>query len=260
LAALLEYFIKSIRIHNLVLDSDTVPGWCMALVSSVFLVLVVLLFEDMPMKVTAPSAVDRAAHSGDRIPVVAVCAAFWHLCVSSAVLTAVEVYIVNLGQQHWGWSIARSAWLLAGLMFCSGMVNMGMGVLTRRFIKSDRAGLLGGSLFGCVACAFLFDFGIPSVAIQVVVLSIGVMLVLTVAGTGRAFGLAIQSKLVPTSLKGKANDWSTVFMTMGRAIGGVVGAALSPSSFGAVMLAVCAVSVLVCAMSHGRMKPSDKAD
>eukprot|EP00449_Zooxanthella_nutricula_P032683 CAMPEP_0198490242 /NCGR_PEP_ID=MMETSP1462-20131121/1986_1 /TAXON_ID=1333877 /ORGANISM="Brandtodinium nutriculum, Strain RCC3387" /LENGTH=98 /DNA_ID=CAMNT_0044218783 /DNA_START=1 /DNA_END=293 /DNA_ORIENTATION=- len=74
LAALLEYFIKSIRIHNLVLDSDTAPGWCMALVSSAFLVLVVLLFEDMPMEVTKPIAADSAAHSGDRIPVVAVSA------------------------------------------------------------------------------------------------------------------------------------------------------------------------------------------
>jgi len=260
LAALLEHFIKSIRIHNLVLDSDTVPGWCMALVYTVFLVLVVLLLEDLPAEVTAPIVVDSPAPSGDRIPVVAVCATFWHLCVSSAVLTTVEVYIVNLGQQHWGWSIARSAWLLAALMFCSGMINMGLGALTRRFIKSDRYGLLGGSLFGSVACVFLFDFGTTSVAIQVVLLCIGLLLLLTVAGMGRGFGLAIQSKLVPTSLKGKSNDWSTVFMSIGRGVGGVIGSALNPSSFFFVMLALFAASILVCAVSHARMKPSAKAD
>uniref|UniRef100_A0A7S2IUF4 Major facilitator superfamily (MFS) profile domain-containing protein n=1 Tax=Zooxanthella nutricula TaxID=1333877 RepID=A0A7S2IUF4_9DINO len=260
LAALLDFFIKSVRIHNLVLDSDTVPGWCMAFVFSLFLVLVALLFEDPPAELIPSRTVGSAAPSGDRLPVVAVCAAFWHLCVSSAVLTTVEVYVVSLGQQHWGWSISQSAWLLAGLMLVSGMVNMGMGVLTRRFIQDDRMGLLGSSLLGWVACALLFDFRIPSVGLQVVVLGIGLMVVLTMAATGRAFALALQSKLVPTSLKGKANNWSVVFMTLGRGAGAVVGALLGTASFGPVLLATFAVSALVCALSHGRMRPSEKAD
>jgi len=260
LAALLEYFIKSIRIHNLVLDSDTVPGWFMALVSSVFLVLLLLLFEDPPAEVTMPKAPGSAAPSGDRLPMVAICAAFWHLSVSSAVLTVVEVYTVNLGQEHWGWSIAKTAWLLAGLMLCSGVANMSMGPLARRFISSDRMGVLGCTLFGCFACTFLLDLGLPSFPVQVGVLSIGLMLVLTMAGMGRAFVLALQSKLVPTSLKGRANDWSAVFMTIGRAAGSVIGAVLSPSTFGVVMLSLFASSALVCAMSHSRMQPSEKAD
>jgi len=259
LAALLEYFMKSIRIHNLVLDSDTVPGWFMALVSSVFLVLLLLLFEDPPAEETVPMA-GSGAPTGDRLPLAAMCAAFWHLCVSSAVLTVIEVYTVNLGQEHWGWSIAKTAWLLAGLMLCSGVANMSMGPLARRFISSDRMGVLGCTLFGCFACTFLLDLGLPSFPVQVGVLSIGLMLVLTMAGMGRAFVLALQSKLVPTSLKGRANDWSAVFMTIGRAAGSVIGAVLSPSTFGVVMLSLFASSALVCAMSHSRMQPSEKAD
>merc|ERR1739838_112901 len=117
----------------------------------------------------------------------------------------------------------------------------------------------GCTLLGCVACTFLLDFGISSFAVQVGVLSIGLFVALTMAGMGRAFVLALQSKLVPTSLKGRANDWSAVFMTIGRAAGSVIGAVLSPSSFGIVMLSFFVSSALVCAMSYRRMQPSEKS-
>merc|ERR1711920_471581 len=115
---------------------------------------------------TTPKPLSAVGTQDDRLPLGACCAAFWHLCMSSLVMTLVEVYVVSLGQQHWGWSIAKSALILAALMLCSGVANMAMGRLSKQYMSSDRAGLLGGSIFGCVACALLFDFNLPGVVAQ----------------------------------------------------------------------------------------------
>jgi len=259
MAAVLEVFVKSIRVHNLVLDSDTAPGWFMALVYFVFLVLIVVLFADLPMHLTKP--VPRiSAKAGDRLPLLPSCAAFWHLFVTSAQLTMAEVYLVYVGQQHWGWSIAQSALLLACVMLCSGVCNMVMGKLGKRVVRSDRAGLLGGSMLSCVASVPLFNYKVQVVAAEAALLSVGLLLLVTLSGLNRAFALALTSKLVPSSLKRPMNEWATVMMTLGRGAGGVLGAILDTDSFAPVMLGVCAVSVVVSVASHSTMRPCDTAD
>ena len=45
-SGLLETFLHELRIHNLVLDSDTAPGWFMAIVYFLYLMKVVFLFEN----------------------------------------------------------------------------------------------------------------------------------------------------------------------------------------------------------------------
>merc|ERR1711972_763780 len=211
-------------------------------------------------ELTLPASGRAVSLSEERLPMGACCAAFWHLCMSSVVMTLVEVYVVNLGQHYWGWSIARSALFLAALMMCSGVVNMAMGWLCKRGMRSDRAGLLGGSVMGCLACALLFNFDLPGVAAQVPILGPGLLVVPTIVGLLRAFALALSSKLVPPALKTWANNWAIVFMALGRGAGAVIGAVLDPNSFAPAVLGLFVVSALVCAASHRRMKPSEKAD
>merc|ERR1712203_626581 len=201
---------------------------------------------DLPMELTTPKP-SRATESRDeRMPLGVCCAAFWHLCMSSLVMTLIEVYVVNLGQQYWGWSIAKSAILLAALMLCSGVANLTMGRLSKRYMSSDRMGLLGGCIVGCMACALLFDFHLPGVVAQASLLGPGLLVVLAIVGLLRAFALALTSKLVPPGLKTSTNNWATVFMTLGRGAGAVVGAILDPTSFAPVVLGLFAASTLVC--------------
>jgi len=260
MAAALDVFVKSIRIDNLVLDADTIPGWFMAIVYLLFMVKVILIMDDLPVEVTSPKPLPAASAGDERLPIGACCAAFWHCCVSATVITCVEVYAVNVGQQHWGWSIACSAMFLAALMGVSGVVNLLMGRLTKRHMRSDRAGLMGSSLLGCAACAFLFNFDLHAVSAQASLQGVGLVLVLTLAGLIRALGLAISSKIVPTHMKASMNMWATVFMTLGRGAGGIIGAILSPDSFAPVMLSLFAVTFIVCGVSHRCMKPSEKAN
>lgn len=258
LAAVLDLFVKSIQIHNLVLDADTVPGWFMAMAYLLFMAKIVIFFEDLPMEATSPKPlVDKTC---ERLPMRGCCAAFWYMCMAATLITCIEVYAVNVGQHYWGWSIVKSAMFLAGLMLCSGLSNLAMGRLTQRFIRSDRAGLLGSSLCGCASCALLFNFDLHPVVAQASVLGTGLMLALIVLGLIRAFGLAVSSKLVPTQSKGLMNTWATIFMTIGRGAGGIIGAALQPNSFFPVVLSLFAVTLLLSIASYPYMKPNEKAN
>merc|ERR1712039_654850 len=143
---------------------------------------------------------------------------------------------------------------------CSALSNLAMGRLTQRFMRSDRAGLLGASVFGCASCAFLFNYDLHPVFAKATVLGTGLLLALIVLGLIRAFGLAISSKLVPTESKALMNMWATISMTSGRGAGGIIGAVLQPTSFFPVVLGLFAITSLLSLASYRHMKPNEKAD
>merc|ERR1712190_614965 len=110
----LNAFLVSIRIHNLVLDSDTAPGWFMALAYLLFMAKLILLFEDVPVQVTARkprTQLGNAGCDGERFPIAAACAPFWYSFMSAIVVTMTEVYTVNVAQREFGCSIAKSGLL-----------------------------------------------------------------------------------------------------------------------------------------------------
>merc|ERR1712099_85740 len=151
--------------------------------------------------------------------------------MGALIITCVEVYAVNVGQRHWGWSLSHSAMFLSGLMLCSGLINLFMGRCTQHLMRSDRTALLVASVLACVSCALLFNFNLDAVSAKVSILSTGLVLVLVLSGLIRAFGLAASSKIVPTHKKASMNLWATSFMAVGRGAGAIIGAVLEPDSF-----------------------------
>merc|ERR550534_2035141 len=111
---LFEILVNSLQLQGLVVDPDSAPGWCMAILHLVFMVKIVLMFQDGSSEVARRGPLDKARDVGaDGLAVGACCAAFWHLATASAVLAVTEVFAVHLAQQLWGWSIGGSAFLLA---------------------------------------------------------------------------------------------------------------------------------------------------
>jgi len=263
LASALDAFLESIRVHNLALDSDTAPGWMMAALYVLFMVKVVLLLEDLPLHVTAPThpaKPDSAGSGGERIPIAASCVAFWYCFMAGIVITTAEVYAVNVAQHELGWSTVKSGLVLAGLMLISGSASMVVGKLTQRFLRSDRAAALGSSLLGSVACALLFAFWLDiEVEEQVTMLGVGLLLIVTLAGVIRGFGLAICSKMAPVHLKGFMNSWAILFLMLGRGGGGILGALLQPGTFAPVMLGIFVLSLLISIALYGRLKAGAQA-
>jgi hypothetical protein len=263
LTAALDVLLRHSGIGSVVLNADTAPGWFMGIVYMLLMVKVILCFEGLPWESTRPKVQRpklKEDTSSDRLSAVACCACFWYLCVSCLVVSGIEVYTVNVGQNYWGWSMAASAWLLAGLMLCTGLINLAMGRLTQRLARSDRTALLGTSLLGCVSCTLLFNFDLDALSAKVTVLGIGLTLVLTLSGLIRAFGLAASSKLVPAHKKASMNLWATSFMAVGRGAGAIIGAVLEPDSFFPFVVSLFSITSLISVVSYTHMRPSEKAD
>ncbi|CAK8993114.1 unnamed protein product [Durusdinium trenchii] len=226
LAAMLEASMKFIKINNLVLDSDTIPGWFMAAAYLFFTVKIILCLKDLP-----PNVLTREVTSGGRTlespktknrmkmsTMAAACAMFWQLFVSSAVITGVEVYTINVARHHMGWSIESSAWFVAILMLISGVFNLSLGKVIQCMAFNDITGLLMGTFVACLSCVFLFNFDLDSQSWKVSLLSFGLISVLVTNGLTRALALSICSKLVPAEAVNSIMTWATVAMHPGSQI------------------------------------------
>jgi len=267
LAAMLESFMKSIRIENLVLDSDTIPGWFMAAMYLLFTAKVILLFKDLPRDaMTSEVAQSGSPKRGFKLTwqsLSACCANFWQLFVASAVTTGVEVYSINVCTQFMAWSIAESAWYVAMLMLISGVSNICLGKLLKWLgpsYMSDVQGLIVADALACVACSFLVNFQLDDPTMKLSLLSVGLVTVLIAMGLVRAFGLSLCSKMVPPEAINSVMTWATVAMSLGRGGGSIVCSILSPDSFAPVLLGLFVVCLVSTLATRKFMKPDVKAN
>merc|ERR1712167_505309 len=113
-------------------------------------------------------------------------------------------------------------------MLVVALANMSLGRLTTHALQSDRAGILGASALGVVFCIPLFNFGTSAVSVQAALLGVGSVLIVTVAGTDRGFGLALATKLTPARLKPYMNLYASMSSAIGLGTGSLVGSVLSP--------------------------------
>jgi hypothetical protein len=259
----LDELIRYSGISSSAFDVDTAPGWFMAFVYLLFMLKVMLFFEDLPMESTRPKVRQPEAKEdtkSDRLSAIACCASFWYAWVSCSVIAGIEVYTQNVAQHYWGWNTAASSWFLAGLMLCSGLINLAMGRLTQRLSQSDRTALVGTSLLGCVSCTLLFNFNLDALSAKVAVLSTGLTLLLILSGLIRAYGQAASTKLVPAHKKASMNLWTTCCMGIGRGAGAITGAVLDQNSFFPVVVSLCSMTALISVVTHAHMKPSEKAE
>jgi MFS family permease len=260
LAAAIAVFLEDVvHIENLVLDKDTAPGWLMAFAYLLFIAKIAVMFEDLPVGMTAPKSLATSSPSAERFPIVGGCAGFWYACISSLTMTASEVYGANVAQRYWGWSIAGSGLFLAALMLCSGLSSIAMGRLCARFMRSDRAGIVGGSLLCCISCVPLFNFDLHAITAQASMLGVGLVLVLSIVGVMRGLALAMSSKLVLEQMKSSMNSFIVLGLMVGRGVGAIIGSVLDPISFAPMFLGIFVVTLLVSCASYNHMKPHEKA-
>ncbi|CAE7391027.1 unnamed protein product [Symbiodinium pilosum] len=266
LAAMLEESMKYIKINNLVLDSDTVPGWFMAVLYLLFTAKLVVFFKDLPRDALAAAPEGRTLRSPKSAGMglslekgAAACACFWQLMVASAVTTGVEVYTINVTRQTLGWSTANAAWFVALIMLISGVANLSLGKVVRVMACTDMMGLLLGDIIACFSCLFLFNFDLNSPSLQVSLLCVGLVSVLVTQGLTRALALSICSKLVPTESINAIMTMATIFMSLGRGGGSIVCSVLDPDSFAPVLLALFTTTLLLSSATRKHMKPHIKA-
>jgi len=260
--------VKNFRIHNLVLDSNTIPGWFMGFVMLIFMVMTFLCFEDST-RISHPAVAGTAADTNaakteqsalpSRLPFGGLGSCFCATFVTSAVTTSVEVYLIELGKNYWGWSIEPTALFLAGLMLAAGCINMQLGQVAQKLFQSDRAGILFSSVTAIVFCVPLFDFGLEDIAPQLVLVCIGMVVLLTCTSVLRSFSFALATKLVSQEWRPMVSTYSTISLTVGRGVGAIVGSVLTPGSFAPVVMGSYILTAALSATFYWQMQPTTKS-
>lgn len=146
IASILEVFVKELRIEDLVLDSDTVPGWFMALIYFIYLLLVVFFFEDAQDVAVEPVGPEGEV---DREP-------FWSpgllVCLLASFLsptttTMCIVFFVKLAETTWHVSVSSTGLYLGCAMAFVALMSFASTCITP--YMEDRRGLLVTSLCAC---------------------------------------------------------------------------------------------------------------
>lgn len=263
IAWLLEVFVKELRIENLLLDSETAPGWLMAALYFKLMLLLYLVFESPP---TGPS---ESAEATEKHPADSVrsklkslewrglVACMWATSAGTISNGMVEVFAVNIAETVWAWSVQAAALFLAGLMAFNIPVCLVAGKFTASF--EDRQGLLLACCLGVLISPLLFCFSLHSSPARIVVPSLGLMLTPAVNMLLRGFSMSSITKLVPPELKHVASVATMCPCCACRGLGALLGSVLEPASLGGVQLGLLLLTGGLTSFAYARMKPHEKA-
>lgn len=259
-AMLVEVFVEKWCAPNPFIDSDSGPGWLMALLYILFILKVAIFMEDLPIEDNATaSQIQDVTDKKERFPIAAAGACFWVILVAGAVMTSCEVYAVNIALHRWGWHVTMTAPYLCALMTCVALTSIFIGPTITRTLVNDRKGMLSGSAVGVLGGIILLDFGVESVAIQLTFLAVGQTILLVVAGMVRSFGLSLATKLTPLRLKRHMNMYACMALTLGRGMGALLGSMLSTASFAVCMMGLFALTCAVVFSCYTHLEPHRKA-
>ncbi|CAE7226633.1 unnamed protein product, partial [Symbiodinium pilosum] len=233
LSALLETFVKELRIENLVVDSDTIPGWFMALVYYLFLLKVVFFFENPDSPKLAETSAESQKASGESMWTTG-----FFLCMTAGFTSTMTnsvgiVYFVKLAQHTWGWSVPDTALVLAGLMFVVCLLSLVSSRLSK--LVEDRKGLQLSTLCAAGCSLLTFQFTEWSAAAIALTFS-GLLLLLSASSVVKNYAYALAPKIVAPIFKDRAGTLNMLALTFGRAVGAQIGVLLDSYSFGAFLL------------------------
>ena len=233
LSALLETFVTELRIENLVLDADTIPGWFMALTYYLFLLKVVFFFEN-PEKELLPDVSPSAEESQESMWTTG-----FFLCLSAGFVSTMTnsvaiVYFVKLAQHTWGWSVPDTALVLAALMAIVCFLSLVSSRLAK--LVEDRRGLQLSTISaaGCSVLTFQFT-PVWSVAAMGLTLA-GLLFLLSSSSVVKNYAYALAPKIVPPQFKDRAGTLNMLALTFGRGVGAQVGVLLTSHTFAAFLL------------------------
>ncbi|CAK9082598.1 SPX domain-containing membrane protein At4g22990 [Durusdinium trenchii] len=259
IAALLEIFVKELRIEDLVLNSDTIPGWFMAMLYFIYLLLVVFFFEDVAdPQVSSPTPPEPAEGEPQE--------KFWKpgllTCLLASFLspttsTMCIVFFVKLAEKTWSLSVSATGFYLAAAMGVVALMSFASSAVTP--YVEDRKGLLITSLCACVSATLTFHIGHSWDTASVVVFILGFLLMQSCSGVVKNYGYALVPKIVAPEYKDNAGFANMVVIQLGRGLGAQLGAVFNTTTFAASQVGSYFVLAVLAACFTGQLKQHAKA-
>ena len=259
IASLLSIFVTDLRIEDLVLDSDTIPGWFMATLYFAYLLLVVFFFEDVPAEPEAspqPSEGSQPSLEASEAflkPGLLVCllASF----LSPASTTMGIVFFVKLCEKAWLMSVSATGLYLGCAMAFVALTGFASGAVTPYL--EDRRGLLLSCCCACVSAALMFAE--PSDIAMKVVFLIGFLLSQCCAAVVKNYGHALAPQIVAPCFKDRAGTCRVIATQLGRGFGAQLGAIMSSTSYAATQVGSYLLLALLVLTASKQLQRHSKA-
>lgn len=245
LSWLLELSVKEFNAEPLPIDSETIPGWCMAACYLVFMVKLILLFEDLPSELSGieQQPPEESRHQGsfqsqekaetrikqkpqESTKSMAGLLLYLYVILGANVSTSVvDVYTAKLSTELWNWSILQTSLLLAGVMTCLVPVCLAVGKLSHKV--SDHFGLLVVCPLGVLSAIPLGDFDLPEGFLRTAVWTMGITCLLSVCAVMKGFSFSAASKVAPGHTKHLVSMFAISTASLGRGAGSLLGAVMA---------------------------------
>lgn len=262
IASLLEIFVKELRIEDLVLDSDTIPGWFMAALYFVYMLLIVFLFEDPVDAPQSPASAASASDAAGEKPTESLWRPGFLIClvgsfVSPMTTTMCIVFFVKLAEKVWDLSVSATGLWLAGAMVVVAVMSFLSSFVTP--YVEDRRGLLFSSLLACISATLTFHLGHEWTTASITIFVVGFLLMQSCSGVVKNYGYALAPKIVAPHLKDAAGTVNMIVLQLGRGTGAQLGAVMNTTSFAASQVGSYMLLAILVSIFSNQLKTHAKA-
>jgi len=255
----LEVFVKELRIENLVLDSDTMPGWCMACLYF-FLIPKVLFFFKNPsgqLMQAQPQQQESPAVGSRLMPLVGVLICIWAMFALTISTAVGEVFASRHASQHWGWNVQHTSLFLVGVMAFVGPMTISAGRIVHAV--EDRKGLLVTCSLAIPLCVMLIDFNMASPVADISIFTAGLIAIFAASSIARAFIGAMATKIVPPHLKSSITSITLLALCAGRGAGSFLGPLLDATPFALLQMGIFVSTAVFTFLGADSLKAHAKA-
>jgi len=259
IAALLEIFVKDLRIEDLVLDSDTIPGWFMAVLYFIYMLMIVFFFEDaQDVESTASPAGETDANEAQD----SLCRPGFLICllasfISPMTTTMCIVFFVKIAEQVWDLSVSATGLWLAGAMLVVAAMSFLSSFVTP-YIE-DRKGLLLSCLLACISATLTYHIGHEWSTASITVFVLGFLLMQSCSGVVKNYGYALAPKIVAPHLKDAAGTVNMIVLQLGRGTGAQLGAIMNTTSFATSQVGSYFILAILISVFSAQLKQHAKA-
>jgi len=230
LASVLTRICSSAGLAGNVLNTNTIPGWFMAILFGIEAILIKFFMIEPPRDIDEqrpPQTHSQVNHNTTSreeeskalpIPWGRVLLALVVVFLTPLNIASLEVHTTAIAEKHWGWSSENSGIYLG----CINLLVVPFSLIPIARYVQDNKGMLWATILLLVINPMFWDYHLDTVFASAMVLGTGAFLLLTSAQFHKSFAWGHVSKLPPATRRPDVIVINTFVYMMGRGLGSIV--------------------------------------